>query len=148
MNVMKKISSLVIVVVLVFGLVACGRSSENLELDQNEIGTQLATSVYMSTGLLEGGNETMSTSTMFLSNTNGVTLLTTSTEVEERVDLMLQYFDRVNVFIGGTPEDALSIEQTESTLEGYESQVSYELDGITYTIHYYVVDASEDDELE
>lgn len=146
---MKKIFSLAIIFTALFALAACnGETSNTEEVDQNEVGNQLATSVYMSTGLLEGSNATASTQVIFLSTTYNFQPLSTNEEVEGRVDMMLQYFDRVNVFIDGAPEDELNIEVTESAMEGYESQVSYELDGTTYTIYYNVVEASEDDELD
>jgi len=139
---MKKLASIMVIALLAF-LGACSTSdttNDNSALDTENIGNQLATTIYISQGLLE--------SDMMMSNARFAFLSTETTQLESRMDEMMMYFNRINVFINSNPETALSISQEESTMEGYESQVSYEVDGTTYTIYYNIVDAMEDEDLD
>jgi hypothetical protein len=137
---MKKFTLLSIIGLLVFGLTACTTESTSNEVDTETIGSQLATSIYLSQGLLESDNVMTTTRFMFLSTTEG-------TEVESRMDQMMRYFERINIFIGSDPNDALDINVDESTLDEFESQVSYKVESTTYTIHYNIVDVIENDDL-
>lgn len=139
---MKKFILFAFIGVLVLTLSACSETNDSTtNLDNNEIGTQLATSIYLSQGLLEE-NVSMATQQLTFLNT------TMEPEVESRMDQMLRYFERINLFIGTNPEQALDITVATSSVEEYEYQVSYELENTTYTIHYNIVDAVENDELE
>jgi hypothetical protein len=64
------------------------------------------------------------------------------------MDQMMRYFDRINILIGTSPEDALDFNISESSKTGYEQQVSYQFNTTTYTIYFNVVDALDDEELD
>jgi len=153
---MKKLLTLGLVFAALTVLSACTSDSntndQTTNIDTEEIGTQLATSVYISSGLLEGSTATASTQVIFLSTQTSPQFTNLSTtggsEIETRMDQIMMYFNQVDVLIASSPETALNIAQSESTMEGYESQVSYTLDNKTFTIYYNVIDADEDAELE
>jgi len=140
---MKKIAIFLFLALLIVTLSACTTSSENdgASIDTDEVGHQLATSIYLSQGLLEESSMVANPSFMFLNNTE-------EPVVESRMDQMLRYFERINIFIGSTPEEVLDINVSESSRAGYEQQVSYQLDRTTYTIYFNVVDAADDEEMD
>lgn len=140
---MKKITIFFFLALLIVTLSACTTSSENdgSSIDTDEVGHQLATSIYLSQGLLEDTSKVANPSFMFLNNTE-------EPVVESRMDQMLRYFERINIFIGSTPEEVLDINVSESSRAGYEQQVSYQLDTTTYTIYFNVVDAADDEEMD
>lgn len=140
---MKKITIFFFLALLIVTLSACTTSSENdgSSIDTDEVGHQLATSIYLSQGLLEDTSKVANPSFMFLNNAE-------EPVVESRMDQMLRYFERINIFIGSTPEEVLDINVSESSRAGYEQQVSYQLDTTTYTIYFNVVDAADDEEMD
>ncbi len=139
---MKKIFLLLFIGAFLLTLSACSQTNDTTgNLDTNRIGTQLATSIYLSQGLLED-NEPMSSQQFAFMNT------TSEPAVESRMDQMLRYFERINMFIGSNPEEALDISVDESTLEEFEFQVSYEIENTIYVIHYNILDIIENDELD
>jgi hypothetical protein len=140
---MKKFAIFLFLALLIVTLSACTTSSENngSSIDTDEVGHQLATSIYLSQGLLEESSMVANPSFMFLNNTE-------EPVVESRMDQMLRYFERINIFIGSTPEEVLVINVSESSRAGYEQQVSYQLDRTTYTIYFNVVDAADDEEMD
>jgi|GEM_PF-2430955 len=139
---MNKIFALFFSVLIVLTLAACstnGTANES-NIDTTEIGNQLATSVYLSQGLLEAETSFASKQFVFLSSD--------VSEIESRMDQIMMYFEQVDILIASSPETALDITLTESTLDGYESQVVYTVEDTTYTVHYNIVDSLENDDLD
>lgn len=145
---MKKIffALFVLSIFTVSGLFLTGCSEKKANLDENEIGTQLATSAFMSQGFLSNETTMVSASNITLSNVASSTVSTT--EIDRRVDQFMLFFDKLNVFLDGNPKVALNIEQSSSSKEGFESKVSYDVNGVVHVIHYNITDASEDNDLE
>jgi hypothetical protein len=140
---MKKIMALLFLSLFIVTLSACatGNETDVPTIDTDEISHQLATSIYLSQGLLQESSTITNTSLVFLNTT-------TEPVVESRMDQMMRYFDRINILIGTSPEDALDFNISESSKTGYEQQVSYQFNTTTYTIYFNVVDALDDEELD
>lgn len=142
---MKKIF-LVLFATIVLFLAGCTKEGPTSDINTAEIGTQLATSVFMAQGFFTNSNATLATSNSVLSSS--VELESTDSEVERNLDQFMLFFDMMNVFLEGSPQTSLNIEQEASTKDDFESMVSYEVNGVTHIIHYNIVDASKDNDLD
>jgi len=111
----------------------------DLAFSEDVIATKLATSMYLSQGLLV--NNTMVENTSLMLNVGP------EAQINSRLDQMLMYFDRVNVFIGQSETDALNIDINESSRDGYDHQVSYSLEGQLYVIHYNILTDNEEEQM-
>ncbi|AUD64821.1 hypothetical protein BK011_03695 [Tenericutes bacterium MZ-XQ] len=160
---MKKLSLLLLVLFATISLAAC--DGVNLDGDKDkenndntptvtendpELTTDLASATFISQGLLSSStNSTVTyqrdTHVMKLSTAQN---MTTEASIESRMEQMMTYLDIIEVFLDGSPEEVLNVEHEESTKEGYSSQISYQIEGVTYNVYYNVVNSDEDNTLE
>jgi hypothetical protein len=154
----KLIFSVVALTIISVGVLSgCVSNTDNIaaNIDKNAIANELATTTYISQGLLGEGVTQLSNNNLAFNSSNAnlaieeaQPLSTAGSELDSRKDQMMSYFDRIKTFLDGEPETVLSILQAESNMEMYESSVTYGTNDERYTIHYNVTDASEDNTLE
>ncbi|ERJ11204.1 hypothetical protein [Haloplasma contractile] len=148
---MKKIISLTVVAFL-FILVGCSGATETGENKVVSLTSKqsLAFSTYLASGFLTGAsndtNQNMSVDTyhitgiQYLSNTTEETVNDPTLEIDTELDEVNLYFNKLKVFMDKGLDSAINIEETVSTRDGYDYQVTYTIDDESYTIYYSYVD--------
>jgi hypothetical protein len=149
---MKKILS-VTILLLAFVLGGCtsnqatinNATSPNRENFVNLSNEQsLALSTYLASGLLTTSNANSNMS-YNLNSSYKLAYLTASTEevelaIETELDDVNVYFNQLKALIDSGIESALTINEQVSTIEGYDTQITYSIEDVTYTIYYTFVE--------
>ncbi|WP_052591358.1 hypothetical protein [Paracholeplasma brassicae] len=93
-------------------------------------------STYLGTSFLAAGtNQTVSTKEVRLRSFTQSDTLTLESELDE----VNEYFDKLKVFMDQGVDNVLNVSEVPSTREGYDFEVTYNIDGLTYTIYYSMV---------
>jgi len=138
---MKKIM-IGFIIVLSVTLIGCSNlnnGDNDLAFSQDTIATKIATSIYLSQGLLEA-DSTSENMSLKLSEHQ-------EPQIDSRMNQMMVYFERVNIFIGSTESQALNIETNDSTNEDYDYHVTYQFEGQTYDIFYNIIESDEENQM-
>lgn len=141
---MKKIFSLIFI--LSFGLLVGCTTSENTPINQTvslSSDQSLVLSTYLASGLMPSStNDTTNLSAVYESQYK-MSLLSTNEntlEIESELDEVNIYFDKLKVFMDEGIESVLNISEQTSTMEGYDTEITYAIEDVTYTIYYSFID--------
>lgn len=137
-----------VALVLLFGVASCFSSNNESpvvnKLNQSE---GLSLSTYLASGFLQTGkkndNQTLASSRN-IRRSNWKT--TEALEFEHELDEVNAYFNQLKVFLDNGVDNVLKVEEKASTLEGYQYEMAYTIDGITYTIYYSMFEEIDDND--
>ena len=156
---MKKLFALAFILML-FTLVGCdsllnvNNASDDGTVKGYELSSSqsLGLSTYLASGLLQ---ETDTVQTVASLNNYAPSFLSTEAtfQIDSELDEVNFYFNKLKVFLDQGLEQAINLEETESTREGYDYQVNYTIDDEAYVIYYAFVNEvdvedEDDDEIE
>lgn len=156
---MKKLFALALILML-FTIVGCeGLLNVNNASDDGTVkgyelssSQSLGLSTYLASGLLQ---ETDTVQTVASLNNYAPSFLSTEAtfQIDSELDEVNFYFNKLKVFLDQGLEQAINLEETESTREGYDYQVNYTINDEAYVIYYAFVNEidvedEDDDEIE
>lgn len=133
----KKLLVGVIGALSILTLASCAQEQTN-EVQSVSLSSKesMSFSTYLGTSFLAAGmNQTVSTKEVRLSRWTQSDALTLESEIDE----VNEYFDKLKVFMDHGVDNVLNVTEVPSTREGYDFEVTYNIDGLTYTIYYSMV---------
>lgn len=123
-------------VMSIFGLAACSNETQKVEAMTLSSKESMSLSTYLGASFLQTSSvETVSTRDVRLRRWAESNTLTLESELEE----VNAYFDKLKVFMDQGVDNVFNVTETVSTREGYDYEVTYNVDGLTYTIYYSII---------
>ncbi len=150
---MKKIGivSMLFIIFVLAGCTSFKGISENINQEIELSGSQsLGFSTFLASGFLD---TTPDIEGMALNEKNNVNVvfLTSTTEtsdgfqIDSEIEEVNIYFNKLKVFMEKGYDSAIDVKQSASTKEGYDFEVTYTVDDVSYVIYYSFVDDLTDD---